>query len=116
MPLKSRDQAPHERPKPLPQTGLTGPDGQRIPWGPIQGYRAIGEYLVVEYLRDESNIVNWDPESSRHGKLMYQPWLNGKALSHSFDSLDEALLYAIAVKYDGLNTRAHQYFLRGVGA
>ena len=39
----------------------------------------------------------------------------GDSINHSFYTLEEALVYCIAYKYDGCSTRAVEYFFGGVG-
>lgn len=35
-----------------------------------------------------------------------------KAYSHTATTYDEAMILALAVKYDGINTQAHKMFMR----
>lgn len=99
-----------------------GPDGKRFPWGHIDAVHRIGDFAIVEATRTRpiSNVVG-----GHLGEVSFHCYVFGD-LPHdfasdthcSFASLDEALALCIAYKYDkaGANTRAHTYFMRGIGA
>lgn len=88
------------RPAPLPKTGILGPDGEELWLGPIQKIHEVGVYKIVEYLRDMSNTTAAD--YSGHGKSMYEPWIGDENTKHSFYSLDEALVAAVAYRRKGI--------------
>ena len=45
---------------------------------------------------------------------MYGTLFNEENLGHSFNSYDEAITFIIAFKYDGINTRANEYFMKAL--
>lgn len=87
---------------------------QACAWlGQFVNFYEICEYSIVEYkpkLYKDGSPVNgkFEIESSFH------PFLNGKDFNRSYASIDECLAGMIALKYDGLNTRADQYFLKSI--
>jgi len=70
----------------------------------------VGEYAFVEY---QDQVIS-DPQPTP-SMIRFSVFVDGESTSRSCNSLDEALVFAIACKHDGLNTRAHIYFLRGIG-
>jgi hypothetical protein len=46
--------------------------------------------------------------------IYFHPYIQYRDLSYSCDDLDSALAHAIAVRNDGINTRADVYFIRGI--
>lgn len=81
--------------------------GVPFTWGKVIGIHEIGDYSIVETLfydrKEKVSIVE------------YFSYANGRSTGHAFPSLDEALVYAISYKYDGRNTKADQYFCKGIG-
>lgn len=92
----------------------TGPDGQKFPWGPVDRVHEVGPYQIVEYRRDMSTY-GLGSDFSEHGQVMFHPYLDGKDTSQSFDSLDAALVGAIAYRHEGPNGAAGYYFMRMLG-
>lgn len=45
-------------------------------------------------------------------KVMYCPIIEGKFYSHIADTIDEALLIALAIKHDGLNSQFPKFAAR----
>ena len=66
------------------------------------------EYTIVEYFVRELNTKNITKEKN------YGVYVNSEKTSQSFDTYDEAISFAIAYKYDGINTQAHRYFIKGI--
>jgi hypothetical protein len=91
----------------------TGPDGQEFPWGPIDQVHEIGPYQIVEYRHDMSRTTARD--YSDHGRGQFHPFIDGKDTSQSFDSLDAALVGAIAYRHEGPDGSAAYYFMRMLG-
>lgn len=87
-----------------------GPDGDRFPWGPIDQVHEVGPYQIVEYRRDMSNFAGSD--YSEHGRVQFHPFIDGKDTSRSFDTLDAALVGAVAYRHEGPNGSADWYFMR----
>ena len=88
----------------------------------------FGEYVVIQYhpvghpdrsqnsWRQDEAIVYRDEIEFQVYRIdadqpdgIYRAW-------GVFDTLDTALANAIAVKHDGINTRADSYFMRSIGA
>lgn len=86
-------------------------DGYSYWLGPVVTAHSIGEFSFVQY---EEMDFNAHPKrkTGRHG---FSVFINGHSISHSTNSLDEALVLAVAFKRDGYNTRAHRYFIKAVG-
>lgn len=79
--------------------------------GDIIAVHTVGEYDIVEYLHKPAGN-----SEDKTRKLHFTPYINGDRTSHSFMSLDAALVGAIAYKHEGPNTRADGYFMRAIGA
>jgi hypothetical protein len=79
--------------------------------GPIIAIHTIGQYDIVEHWH---NPASNDPD--RNTYRCFSPFIDGKRTGCSFNSMDEALVGAIARRHDGANTRADLYFVRGIGA
>ena len=97
---------------PLPRTGDNiGPDGREFPWGPIVAVHSIGRYHVLEYLRDNSRLGNPTEESvTEHGTSHFHAFIDGRSTSHSYHSLESALVGAIDHARSGPNSRAARMF------
>lgn len=78
-------------------------------WGHVVTVHEIGEYQIVEYREGPTNM-------SKGGNTMFHPYIDNKDTNCSCDTLDEALVKAIAIKHDGHNTRADGYFMKMIGA
>lgn len=95
------------------------PDGRRFPWGPVQRVHAIGRYEVVEYLRDNSNLSHMPREADRvareHAAASFHPYVDGKDTCRSYETLDSALVGAVAHVREGANGSAAWYFDRMTG-
>lgn len=105
-----KDYADAVRPEPL-RGPRTGPDGKRFSWGPVDAIHRIGEYAVVEYREDTSNFRQ--PEVwARHGRTVFHPYIDGRDTHRSYLTLDSALVGAIAIKREGPNGQAADYFDR----
>jgi hypothetical protein len=82
-------------------------NGAPYTWGKLIKIHEIGDYAIVEAL--------WYDRTNKVSEVKYHSYVNKKCTGHAFSSLDEALIYAISYKYDGLNTKADLYFCRSVG-
>lgn len=87
---------------------------QNYTWGKMVGIYEIGEYLIVEY--KPFNYENGRPSATDTYKeeSNYHPYINGNDTNTSYDSLDAAIVRAIAQKYDGCNTKADHYFMKAI--
>jgi hypothetical protein len=105
----------HKRPEPL-QGRRIGPDGKKFFGGTIQAIYEVGDIQVAEYLEDCSNHSASQPYAwDRHGRTLFHAYVAGRSTAASHLSLDSALIYAIAYKREGANTRAAMYFERMTG-
>jgi len=82
-------------------------DGQPYTWGQVLNVIDVGDYTVVQYRCDFG---------SQEGKELFAGYLAGVSTSHSFNTLEEALVHSIAQNYDGINTQAAHYFMKMIGA
>lgn len=85
-----------------------GPDGQPFKLGQIVTIHEIGDYQIVEFLRDTSRHLD-SAAWADHGKTMYSPFVNhtpptGGSTLYAFHTLDSALVCAIAFN----RARQHQ--------
>lgn len=80
--------------------------GQPFTWGEVIRIHTIGEYDIVEFYR-------WDEKGKADTTdISFHCYLNGKSVSQSWSSLDEALVGLIAYKHEGPNSKAATYFMR----
>ena len=82
-------------------------------WGQVIAVHSVGEYDIVEYVPNQSTNVadeDYDPSPKFHS------YIDSRDTSHSYSSLDAALVGAIAIKRDGINTRADSYFIKATEA
>ncbi len=88
-------------------------------WGEITEVHRAGPYLVVEYLPNRALNApdGWEPSPT------FSPYVEADGslldMHHSYGSLDEALVAAIAYRNEslwdsrnGLNSQAAKYFMR----
>lgn len=89
-------------------------NGAPYTWGEVVTIHEIGEYAIVE-------SIDW---ASKKTEIMtgvigdttkYHPYVNEQNTNHSYSSLDEAIIGAIAYKYDGLNSQAAYFFSKMIG-
>lgn len=102
----------------LPYKGSNyGPDDRKFPWGAIVTIHRIGEYQIVEFLRDYSHTSSSDMDRlhREHGKPAFHSYINNVDTGNSADTLDDALIICISIKHEGANTRAPSYFRRMIG-
>jgi len=103
------------RPETIPGNRI-GPDGRRFVWGPIVRIHEIGVYQIVEYQRDVSNLHPMTEENAaEHGRHEFMVVIEGRRSGRVYRSLDSALVGAVAIRRDGINTRADVYFDRMTG-
>lgn len=81
--------------------------------GSFVAFHKIGEYSIIEYkakvFKDGSPVNGQFEETSN-----WHPFINGNNISRSYSSLDECLAGVIAIKNDGINTRADTYFIKAI--
>lgn len=71
-------------------------------WGPISTIYEVGPYTIAKY-------------TNKKGETLYHAWVEGKDTHHSYESLDAALVGAIAYRHEGPNSQAAGYFMRMMG-
>jgi hypothetical protein len=82
-------------------------------WGKLVEIHEIGEYLIVEYKSKKyknHTAVNGEYEEDS----TFHPFINGHDTNTGYHSMDECLAGAIAIKYEGGNSRGAGYFIRGL--
>lgn len=77
------------------------PDGRDFVWGTPLEESKIGPYKILKY--QDGKCINY------HG------WISDKDTNCSWDSLDAALAGMIAIRHEGHNSRAADYFMRMLG-
>ena len=85
--------------------------GVKFTWGELIQIHHIGEYDIVEYYnlkRDGVRVTN----SIDYDSISFHGYLNGISTSHSYLSLDAALVGLVARKHDGHNSHAGYYFMK----
>jgi hypothetical protein len=78
--------------------------------GQIIKIHVIGPYDIVEMWQK--------PASNNKDKNTYKSFsicIDGKNKGRGYDTLDAALAGCIAIRHDGDNTKADEYFIRGIG-
>ena len=74
---------------------------QECKWmGKCIAVHRISEYQFVEYVNKHS------------GETSFSSYINENSTSHSYPSLDEAMIGTICHKYDGINSRAFFYITK----
>lgn len=82
--------------------------------GPIKDVHYIAEFAFVEYAeRDFSSGAT--PRGKLTGEHNFSIFINGRSISLSANSLDEAIVAALAYKYDGHNSQAARFFSLMIG-
>lgn len=77
--------------------------------------RSVGE---IVWISDDLQIVELCIRRSRQGSEVdyyWTPRVKGKATSQLFHTIDEALLGALAIKYDGHNSQFAEFAWRMLG-
>ena len=92
---------------------MTMVDLSRFPWGEVRQVHSIGDIEVVEFYGRQYEDGQTSPDVDRSVSL-FHPYLNGEDLNQSYDTLDGAVVGAIAFKYEGSDSRAAYYFWRMV--
>jgi len=77
-------------------------DYSNFTWGTVVAIHTLGEFDIVEYYNDNRLLTS------------FKPYRNGSAYPRSYGNLEEAIVGAIATKYDGGNTKSDTYFLRAI--
>jgi len=80
-------------------------------WGEIVTIHEIAAYAIVEYhpFIYKNNCGTGEID---YKAIEFHSYVDGKGTACSAESLDSALAYCIAYKYEGANTRASAYFMK----
>jgi hypothetical protein len=78
-------------------------------WGRVVAVHKVGDHEIIEYLDRKMDGCTITYE------LTDKHMFHVNNVGQSCNTLDEALLTAIAVKYDGVNTQAHSFMSRAIG-
>ena len=78
-------------------------NGEKFTWGNLIAIHTIGQYDIVEY-----DCIYRGENTGRR----FHIYIDGKSQSRAYQSMDAALVGCIAVKADGLNTKADVYFMK----
>lgn len=80
----------------------------KFDWGQVVKVHEIGEYQIIEYFAIEyKNGFGTD-------KFKAKPSFHVHGKNRSYSSLDMALIGAICIKHDGMNTAAPAYIAKMV--
>ena len=89
---------------------LSNAEHEIFPWGRVVNVHQINDYEIIEYL---DRIVTASGTITRTIGDVHMYHVNGE--NRSCHSLDEALVTAVALRYDGSNTQADKFFFRMIG-
>ena len=84
-------------------------------FGTVVEIHKINIYQIVEYL-EITKYKNEIGEIQTLSVPKYGCCVDFDVTHSSFKTMDEALAFCIAYKYEGINCHAHNYFLKMIGA
>jgi hypothetical protein len=92
----------------------------RFTWGKVIEVNEIGPYAIVEFypkIPDEYSGGHLVRKRGHESRPSFHAFVNGEDTSSSWRTLDEALVFAIAVRHSDWNVANHvaPAFLRGLG-
>lgn len=90
-------------------------NGAPYTWGELVSIHECGQYSIVEFhpwKRDKFTVLTGNQNVDERN---FSPYIDDKNCNRSYDSLDAALVGAICLKHDGINTRADGYIMRMLG-
>jgi len=87
--------------------------GSPFTWGLLLKIHEVGPYVIVKYHPWKSKGVSVLTGYPDYDRTSYHVDEGGRG-GYSSDDLDVALAHAIAVRSDGINTRADRYFIRSI--
>jgi hypothetical protein len=79
-------------------------------WGRVISVHSIGRYEIVEYAQLAVEGVTVTQRET--GMSEFHSYVDGLDTHHSFATLEEAIVGAIAYVHEGANHRANIYFFR----
>jgi hypothetical protein len=80
--------------------------GEPYTWGKVVKVHEVGEYNIVEYKDLDNGATKFHGYIKRDGET--------QDTNQAFQTLDEALINCITVKYQGWNSQAGYYFFRSI--
>jgi hypothetical protein len=90
----------------------------RFPWGKVIAEHRIGDYLIIEYFGHKFNgpcqVFDENGKPAYENVPSFHTYIKGKDTNRSYPTLDQALVGTIADRYEGLNSRAADYFWKMV--
>lgn len=87
---------------------------EKFPWGRVIQMHSIGPYEIVEYAERGADNHPTHPRQET-GATMFHVRTSASWTGESFGSLDEALIGAIDLRRNGLNSRARFYAAKMMG-
>lgn len=82
---------------------MNGPDGRKFVWGRIQSVDYLGNYAIVTYVSDQDSKVYYHPY------VLLKKWEDTNRYA---DTMDKAILEALAYYHDGCNSHFAFYAAR----
>ena len=82
--------------------------------GKFVDFHTLGEYSIVEYKPTAFDGCNPKVPHQYETESNFHPYINGQDTNTSYDTIEKAIVGAIACKYDGGNTRADVYFMKSI--
>lgn len=86
--------------------------GSHHGWGPVVAVHELGRYAIVEYLRDNSNMLPLGSGADTHGKPAFSVTIDDRYIVRAFPSLEEALVGAVEFVAAGANCQLAALFHR----
>ncbi len=86
--------------------------GTPYTWGQVRQIHTIGEYDIIEYhpwIVEGCSIRSGSPNLTERE---FAGYVNGQRTHQSLSTLDEAIAFVIAYKYEGVQPRAWEYFMK----
>ena len=82
--------------------------------GEFVEFHTLGEYSIVEYKPTKYDGISPAIPKQYDTESLFHPFINGTDTNTSYETLEKAIIGAIAYKYDGGNTRADEYFFKSI--
>lgn len=88
--------------------------GAGFAWGAVMEIIDVGPYTIVSHRPWKVSGSNVLTGTADPDKNHYHGWINGKDAHQGWETLDEALAGLIAIRHDGPNCQAGEYFIRSL--
>ena len=77
-------------------------DIDNFTWGEVVSVHKVGVYEIVEF---KPEVFKGGRGTGKHHDYShFHPYVNGRDISHSYPTMEQALIGAICYKYDGCNS------------